>query len=347
MSVRLPRQCWQLLAVASALTLCGASSVAASPAYCDSQVALSPGQQSKLLRFSEVVKAELEASGQSMALLARSGLNLARFGIRYSHAGISLQASHNTPWSVRQLYYACDEQKPRIFDQGMAGFVLGTDNAALGYVSAVLLPAEAAKTIEAAALDNRQALALLHPIYSPNAYAYGLRYQNCNQWVIELLATVLGKLGVARQAGQERATSVTPDLPLALTQDSTQAFTQDSTQDAALMSEPSPARSRAQAWLRQQGYSPSIVAVGSRLLMWAGAFIPLLRSDDHPEEDLAQLRYQVTMPASIEGFVQVKLPGAQRIEFCHNEQHIVIHRGWAPVAEGCVPSPEDRVIALD
>jgi hypothetical protein len=339
LSARLPRRCWRLLAVSSAFTIFSASWSVASSRFCDSQVTLSPGQQSKLLRFGEVVKAELEASGQSMALLARSGLNLARFGIRYSHAGISLQANQNTPWSVRQLYYACDEQKPRIFDQGMAGFVLGTDNPAIGYISAVLLPPEAAQTLEAAALDNRHALALLHPIYSPNAYAYGLRYQNCNQWVLELLATVLGKLGLARDAAQEPTADRKQDLA--------QALTQDLAQDSARVSEPPAARARAQAWLRQQGYMPSIVEVGSRLLMWAGAFIPLVRSDDHPEEDLAQLRYQVTMPASIEGFVQAKLPGAQRIEFCHNDRHIVVHRGWASVAEGCVPAPEDRVIALD
>jgi hypothetical protein len=325
--VRLPRRCWRQLAVTGAFIVFGAASTAASPVYCDSQAVLSPGQQSKLLRFGEVVKAELSASGQSMALVARSGLNLSRFGIRYSHSGISLRASHNTPWSVRQLYYACDEQKPRIFDQGMAGFVLGTDNAAVGYISAVLLPPEAAQTLEAAALDNKQALALLHPVYSPNAYAYSLRYQNCNQWVIELLATALGKLGLVQEAEH------------GLAQDF--AKTQD------VEPQPSSARAHSQAWLRQQAYLPSIVEVGSRLLMWAGAFIPLVRSDDHPTTDLAQMRYQVSMPASIEGFVQAKLRGAQRIEFCHNEQHIVVHRGWTPVAEGCVPSPGDTVIALD
>ncbi len=327
MSARLPRRCWRLLAATGAITIFGAANAAASPVYCDSQAVLSPGQQSKLLRFSEVVKAELSASGQSVALLARSGLDLSRFGLRYSHSGISLQASPNTPWSVRQLYYACDEQKPSIFDQGMAGFVLGTDNAAIGYISAVLLPPAAAHTLEAAALDNKQALALLHPVYSPNAYAYSLRYQNCNQWVIELLAAALGKLGLAQQDENGLA--------------------QDSAQNLEAQAQPTSARAHSQAWLRQQAYLPSIVEVGSRLLMWAGALIPLVRSDDHPREDLAQRRYQVSMPASIEGFVQAKLPGAQRIEFCHNEQHIVVHRGWAPVAEGCVPSPEDKVIALD
>lgn len=316
-----------------------AGSAAASTRYCDSQVAVSPGQQSKLLRFSEVVKAELAASGQSIALVARSGLNLARFGIRYSHAGISLQTSLNTPWSVRQLYYACDEQKPRIYDQGMAGFVLGTDDAATGYVSAVLLPSEAAQMLEQAALNNRQSLALLHPVYSPNAYAYSLRYQNCNQWVIEMLATALGQLGAPLGANPKPATD--------LTQNAVHNLAEDLAQNSAQTDESLPARARAQAWLRKQGYAPSLVAIGSRLLMWAGALLPLVRSDDHPQEDLAQLRYQVSMPASIENFVQAKLAGAQRIEFCHNDTHIVIHRGWAPVAEGCQPGPEDRVIALD
>jgi hypothetical protein len=324
-----------LLALASVLALAGSSSAAASPRYCDNPAALTPAQHSKLLQFSEVIKAELQASGHSLAMVARSGLNLARFGIRYSHAGISLQESHNAPWSVRQLYYACDEQKPRIFDQGMAGFVLGTDSAALGYVSAVLFPSEVAKAFETAALDNRQALDLLHPVYSPNAYAYSLRYQNCNQWVLEMLATVLGKLGVGPDAGQAPGKAVAPHPA------------QDALQDLEQELAPPSARARAQAWLRQQGYMPSVVEVGSRLLMWAGSFIPLVRSDDHPEHDLAQLRYQVSMPASIENFVQTKIPGAQRIEFCHNDSHIVVRRGWTVVAPGCIPSPEDRVIAFD
>ena len=317
----------RVCAIAAVFTLTCSASLAGVSRYCDSQVPLSAGQQSKLLRFSEVVKAELAASGQAVALLSRSGLDLARFGIRYSHAGFSLKSSPNTPWSIRQLYYACEEQKPRIFDQGMAGFVLGTDSAAIGYVSAVLLPPEAAKLVEAAALDNPQALALLHPHYSANAYAYSLRFQNCNQWVIELLATALGALKGSGLLSKE--------VPQGVEQDEAYPATRPN------------ARATAQSWLHQQGYLPSAVQVGSRLLMWAGAFIPLIHRDDHPEADLAQQRYQVSMPASIEGFVQAKMPGTQRIEFCHNAQHIIIHRGWSPVAEGCVPGPEDQVIALD
>ena len=71
----------------------------------------------------------LEASGQAVALVARSGLDLDRFAVRYSHAGVSLRDSPNTPWSVRQLYFACEERAPRLYDQGLAGFVQGTRDA--------------------------------------------------------------------------------------------------------------------------------------------------------------------------------------------------------------------------
>ena len=162
---------------------------AATLRFCDRPAALSAGQQDTLFRFGAIVKEPLEKSGQGVALVARSGLDLSRFGLRYSHAGFSLKASPNSPWSVRQLYYACDEQKPRIYDQGLAGFLLGSDAPDIGYLSVVFVPAEAAAELERAALDDRRALQLLGPTYSANAYAWGLTYQNCNQWVVELLAS--------------------------------------------------------------------------------------------------------------------------------------------------------------
>ena len=279
---------------------------AAALRFCDRPAALSAGQQDTLFRFGAIVKEALDASGQGVALIARSGLDLRRFGMRYSHAGFSLRASPNSPWSVRQLYYACDEQKPRIYDQGLAGFLLGSDAPDIGYLSVVLLPAEAATELERAALDDWQALALLGPAYSANAYPFSLRYQNCNQWVMELLAAAWGP--------QRRA---------------------------------DPPRAAAQGWLAEQGYVPSVVDVGYRPLMWAGAFVPLLHNDDHPAEDLARNTYRVSMPASIEAFVQARVPGATRIEFCHNGRQVVVRQGWGLIPEGCRPEVQDSVIALD
>src|SRR5262245_10514393 len=77
--------------------------------YCDQPQPLSARQQDRLLQFAAVARRELEASGHGVALVARSGIDLSRFGVRYSHAGVSLKANANAPWSVRQLYFSCDE----------------------------------------------------------------------------------------------------------------------------------------------------------------------------------------------------------------------------------------------
>jgi hypothetical protein len=214
---------------------------------------------------------------------------------------------------VRQLYFDCDERRPRLFDQGMAAFVLGGDEPTLGYVSVLLLPPAPAAALESTALDNRQALALLGREYSANAYPFSPRYQNCNQWVAELLATAWGPGGATR----------------------------------AEMDGAADQRERAQAWLRGEGYEATVFDVGWRALMWAGNFIPWVHGDDHPAEDVEQQIYRVSMPTSIEAFVRRKLPDSERLEFCHTETQVVIRRGWEPIAEGCQAGPGDRVISLE
>jgi hypothetical protein len=273
--------------------------------YCQGQTEPSAVVQDRLIQVAGVVKAELERSGHSMAIVARSGLALQRFDQRYSHAGVSLQSSPNTPWSVRQLYYACDEQRPRIFDQGMAGFVLGANDAAEGYISILLMPQDAAQPLERAALDEHSALQLLGATYSANAYAFGQQYQNCNQWLAELLASAWG--------------------PPLVDEDG---------------------RGQAQQWLHAQGYAPSVIRLGWRPLVWLAGLLPWLHNDDHPQDDLADAQYSVSMPQSIAAFVHARLPQATHIEVCYTDRQVVVHHGWEPIAPGCLPGSDDVVTAL-
>lgn len=288
---------------------CRAGVTGLSPRLCDWQASLSAPQQDRLLRVADTVRGELDASGRHVALIARSGLNLHRFGIRYSHAGISLKANPDTPWAVRQLYYACDEGRPRLYDQGIAGFLFGTENPREGYLSIVLLPEAAGEALERAALDTPRALALLAGRYSANAFAFGVTYQNCNQWLAELIASAWGGL-----EGDGDATAL---------------------------------RQRAQAWLAQHGYAPAPVELGSRWWLFIAGFVPWVHTDDHPEEDLFALRFRTSLPASIEAFVRREVPQAQRLEVCHDERHVVIRHGWEPIEEGCVAREGDREVALD
>jgi len=295
--------------LAAALAACAAPSHAGSAAlrFCDRGATLTASEQDRLLSFAAVVRQELEAAGPGAALVSRSGLDLERFGLRYSHAGIGLRGAGTSSWEIRQLYYACDEGRPRLFDQGLAGFVSGTENPRLGFVSIVVLPPEQAGPLAATARDNALALSLLAGTYSANAYAWGLRYQNCNQWVMELIAAAWGHTG----SGDE-------------------------------------ARSRAQAWLRAQGYDPEPVRVDSHLLMFASMFVPLLHTDDQPEDDWFKQQVRTSVPREIEAFVRRRVPQARRIEACHAQGRVVVRHGWErPLSDDCRAEAGDRVVAIE
>ena len=150
------------------------------------------------------------------------------------------------------------------------------------------------------------ALALLAGKYSANAYAFSTDYQNCNQWVAEMLALAWGDVAV--QGGQ--------------------------------------VRERAQDWLRAQGYVAGPVRVPGHLLMFAGQFVPLVHVDDHPVDDLHALALQVSVPASIEAFARQRAPQTQRVEICHDKGRIVVRRGWEPLGAACEPGPDDEVVML-
>ncbi|MBV8123873.1 MAG: DUF2145 domain-containing protein, partial [Paucibacter sp.] len=208
-------------------------------------------------------------------------------------------------WAARQLYYACDEGRPRIYDQGLAGFAIGTDDAALGYLSIVRLPQEAVRTLRPALLDTARVGHLLAATYSADAYAFSTRYQNCNQWLIELLALAWG--GPFDAAGQNP-------------------------------------REQAQRWLRLQNYRPTPIHAGP--LADFAALIPWLHTDDHPEQDLRERRFQISMPTAIEAFVHARYPATQRLEFCRRGREVVIRRGWTPLPEDCSAEGDDEHVLL-
>ena len=162
--------------------------------FCGQTTPLSAAQHDRLLRFAAIVREVLDREAQGVALVSRSGLDLDRFGVRYSHAGLALADGAGTRWAVRQLYYDCEAAQPRLYDQGLAGFVAGVHEPDRGFVSLLLPPADAAQRLTATALDRPRALRLLAARYSANAHAWSLAYQNCNQWVAELMATAEGGL---------------------------------------------------------------------------------------------------------------------------------------------------------
>ena len=297
-----------LVALLAAAALTPAANAGISSRYCDTEARLTLEHKDRLLGVAAVIRGELEKSGAEVALLSRSGLDLGRWGIRHSHAGLSLKSGTDSPWSVRQLYYACEEQMPRIFDQGLAAFIFGADRPDLGYYSLVLLPPAAGRRVHGAALDNPLALALLAGRYSANAYAFNLRYQNCNQWLVELLAAAWAGVAPGPDA-RERAQRWLAE---------------------------------------QRYQPTSVEVGWRLVMWAGVTFVRWLHDDDHPAEDLEAARYRISLPAALEGLMRAQVPEATRIEFCHTTSHVLVRRGWgAPLAEGCVAEAGDEVIALE
>lgn len=299
------------LCLAGLLLLAGAAQADALR-VCDEGRALTAQQQDRELRFAATVRERLQASEAPLAVIARAGLDLERFGQRYSHAGLALRepaSDGSAPWAVRQLYFDCEARRPRLFDQGLAAFVRGADRPDSGFITALLLPADAAQALERAARDLSAGRSVLNARYSANAHAWSTRYQNCNQWVIELIALALGSPGAGASEPEWQ-----------------------------------PAREQAQAWLRHSGYEPAVFRLSAWMLP-AAAFVPWLRQDDHPPEDLESLRLRITMPASIEAFLMARWPATRRLEFCQGRDGIVVREGPQSLGPGCEPTvPGDRFI---
>lgn len=286
-----------------------AASTSEAATFCDRGNEVSATEQDRQLQVVAIARRALEASGASAALVSRSGTDLSRFDLRYSHSGIALKDSRNSPWSVRQLYYACDESKAKLYDQGLAGFLLSAGRTEPIRLSIVTWPEREGARLAAAALDNRRALALLSPRYSASAYAFSTRYQNCNQWVAELMG-----FAWAPRDGND------PDE--------------------------TPARQQAQRWLKDLGYDPAPVVVPSHAVMFAAQFVPLIHSDDHPIDDLYAMRLRVSTPAALEAFAHRLVPDAQRVEFCATGSTIVVRRGWEPLPADCRAAEGDEVLPL-
>lgn len=280
---------------------------ASSNPFCGGARQLSAREQDRVLQFANVVRRELEhVPTPEVAIIGRSGLDLHRFGLRYSHGGVLLRSGTGVPWSVRQLYYDCALGRPRLYDQGLAGYLLAAEAPDLAFVSLILLPERQARAVRRAALDRELVTGLLAGRYSANAYPYSTRYQNCNQWTAELLAGAWGELPADE-----------PHL-----------------------------RERAQRWLAAQGYAPQPVHVGSHLVKFVASLMPLIHLDDHPPDDQLGLDFRFSLPPDIEAFVRARAPGARRVEFCHDHDKVVVRRGWRPLGQDCEAGAGDEVVLL-
>ncbi|MCM5681800.1 DUF2145 domain-containing protein [Schlegelella sp. S2-27] len=143
------------------------------------------------LALAEHTARRLEASGAQVAVIARNGQDLSRYGLRYSHLGLAYrdEQAGRPVWRVVHKLNHCGTARAAVYRQGFAEFFL--DDLHVFEAGIVPLTPRVQQPLLAALRDNRRATTLHTPAYNMVAYPWSVRYQQSNQWAIETLASAL------------------------------------------------------------------------------------------------------------------------------------------------------------
>ena len=130
----------------------------------------------------------LDASGATVALLARAGQDLGKYGLNSSHLGFAYrEAVGGKPaWRVLHKLNHCGTALSALYRQGLGEFFLDRPHR---YEAAfVALSSDLQARLLPLLKDNARVGALNEPQYSMVAYAWAQTYQQSNQWAIETMS---------------------------------------------------------------------------------------------------------------------------------------------------------------
>lgn len=143
-------------------------------------------------RVHHALEAQHAANGAHVVVLARAGQDLSRYGLTYSHFGLAYRTSltdGRAAWRVLHKLNHCGSAEAAIYRQGLGEFFLDDP---WRFEAAWVVP-EASVQAKLAALiaDPQRSVRLHHRPYSTVSYAWGVRYQQSNQWLLETLASAM------------------------------------------------------------------------------------------------------------------------------------------------------------
>jgi hypothetical protein len=127
----------------------------------------------------------LEASGERLALIGRVGSDLSKYNLRFSHVAFVWRDHPNGRWSVVHMLNRCGTATSALYDEGLGNFF---NDDPFAYEALLLFPGARYQARLIDALVAALPAGMYHPAYSMVAYPWSTRYQNSNQWLLEVLA---------------------------------------------------------------------------------------------------------------------------------------------------------------
>lgn len=132
----------------------------------------------------------LDASGQKLAIVARRGQNLEKYGLTFSHAGFMVKTGDE--WVVYHDLNLCGTAKAQLFTQGLAEFFA---EALVSQETAMVVPEPWLQDRLIELLTSKDEPFRMHEsAYSAVAYPFSTKYQNSNGWLLETYARAASDL---------------------------------------------------------------------------------------------------------------------------------------------------------
>lgn len=147
------------------------------------------------------VRQHLDAQQARVAVIGRVGRDLSEYQLRYSHIGLAVRDDASGAWRVVHLLNHCGRADSALYAQGLGNFFLDD---LFRFEAVVLVPSRELQDRLADAIADGSARSLHQPSYSLIAHPYSMKYQNSNQWPLELAAVTLSGGNASRADAHAR-----------------------------------------------------------------------------------------------------------------------------------------------
>jgi len=158
---------------------------------------LQPADVRAALSLALDVAQTLDEAHARVAIVARVGRDLSRYGLRYSHVAFAWRDHPRGAWTMLEELNQCGTSTSALFDDGPGDFFL---DGMFAYEAKIVIPSSDAQRRIGALLGARAGGRLHEARYNLVAYPWGTRYQNSNQWVLETMAAALADRPITGRA---------------------------------------------------------------------------------------------------------------------------------------------------
>lgn len=243
----------------AALSLCVLLAGQAFAGQTCGEKAATPEGMAQSARLAAKVLEALEEKQLSFALIGRVGVDLSEFGLRYSHVGVAWRDHPRGRWFTFHLLNRCGTGESELIEQSLEDFFKVE---LFSYQALIAAPTFPVQIKLQKAFFSPVARQLHETEYNMISHPYSTKFQNSNQWVLEVMSAGLAPAG-------EVST-----------------------------------REKAQAWLREKGFVPSVIPISFARRAGARVFSPHVRFTDHSSEEFSAGRYEVVSVDSVTGFLK-------------------------------------------